>query len=53
MACFLVPAAEALVTTLAEKGIEKKENDAKKELLFTVLQEGKEKNLLPTTHRRY
>ena len=31
MACFLVPAAEALVTTLAEKGIEKKENDAEKE----------------------
>ena len=31
MACFLVPAAEALVTTLAEKGIEKKENDSEKE----------------------
>lgn len=31
MACFIVPAAEALVTTLAEKGIEKKENDAEKE----------------------
>lgn len=31
MACFLVPAAEALVTTLAEKGIEQKEKNSEQE----------------------
>ena len=32
MACFLVPAGEAIITTLAEKGIEKKEKTNKEKI---------------------